>query len=70
MENNKITTIYISGIKHNKRAVLGLSANFLNIIIKKSEKQIFYPERDFPSVKFFQLKILNKSEEKSKNPII
>ena len=38
---------------------------------KKSEKQIFYPERDFPRVKFFQLKtILNQSEEKSKNRII
>ena len=38
---------------------------------KKSEKQFFYPERDFPSVKFFQLKtILNQSEEKSKNRII
>ena len=38
---------------------------------KKSEKQIFYPERDFPSVKFFQLKtILNQSEEMLKNRII
>ena len=38
---------------------------------KKSEKQIFYPEKDFPSVKFFHLKtILNESEEKSKNRII
>ena len=38
---------------------------------KKSEKQIIYPERDFPSVKFFELKtILNQSEEKSKNHII
>ena len=56
----------------NKRAVLGLSANFLNIVIRKSQKNnFFYPERDFPSVKFFQLKtILNQSEEKSKNRII
>ena len=47
----------------NKRTVLGLSANFLNMVIrKKSEKQIFYPGKDFPSVKFFQLKtILNKN---------
>ena len=38
---------------------------------KKSEKQNFLPERDFQSVKFFQLKtILNQSEEKSKNRII
>ena len=38
---------------------------------QKSEKQIFYPERDFSSVEFFQLKtILNQSEEKSKNRII
>ena len=43
----------------NKRAVLGLLANF-----RKTK-------RDFPSVKFFQLKtILNQSEEKSKNRII
>ena len=34
---------------------------------KKPEKQIFYLEIDFPSVKFFQLKtILNQSEEKWK----
>ena len=38
---------------------------------KKSKKQFFSPEIDFPSVKFFQLKtILNQSEEKSKNRII
>ena len=53
--------------QYNKRAVLGLSANFLNIVIIKNQ----FPERDFPSVKFFQLKtILNQSEEKSKNRII
>ena len=37
---------------------------------KKSEKQIFYPERDFACVKFFQLKtILKQSKEKLKNRI-
>ena len=35
----------------NKRAVLGLSANFLNIVTKKNKKTNFYPERDFPNVK-------------------
>ena len=37
--------------KCNKRAVLGLSANFLNIVIRKNQKNKFLPERNFPSVK-------------------
>ena len=33
-------------------AVLGLSANFLNIVTRKNKKKTnFYPERDFPNVK-------------------
>ena len=37
---------------------------------KKSEKQFSFPERDFPSVKFIQLKtILNQSEESLKTAL-
>ena len=45
----------------NKRAVLGLSANFLNIVIRKNEKKIFTPKGIFQEWKlFFQMKtILN-----------
>ena len=36
----------------NKHALLGLSANFLNTVIRKNQKKTnFYTERDFPSVK-------------------
>ena len=49
----------------NKRVVLGLSANFLNIAKRKIRKINFYPKRELKELKT----ILNQSEEKSKTAL-